>query len=686
MLKRKMILVILICSAALLSRAQGKVIDSLKQELNQTLNDTARLKTAGNLADAYTEFQADTALKYAQLELDLARKLGFRLSEAYALQQMGYILINLGNYPQSLKMLLSALVIVEDPASESKILPDKYKYAEDVYAPEMTPHQKRIDKMGRMHEFVGIVYSNGENYEKEKYHYLEARRLLKESGNLLVLSYCLGTLGRSYINLKNYDSAQITLESAVKESNQVGYRKYEGSFMLNFARLKLVSKDTAGAIMYYRAALETSSKYGYLRGVTAASLNIANFHLKHGRGDSALLYIQRGLEMAQHLNAPPLLLRSYTALADYYRVNRNNDSLVKYQDLVIKTNEGLFNSKQAQLFQSIDFDEEQKQQQKEADDHAYIARLKIYGLLLGLAAVLMITLVLWRNNLNRQKAFLALQEQKRQTDVQREKAEATLVELKSAQAQLIQSEKMASLGELTAGIAHEIENPLNFVNNFSEVNAELAGDMRTALQSGKHEEALAIAKDIEINMSKISDHGKRADDIVKAMLQHSSSGSGQKELTDINKLCEEYLRLSYHGMRARDNQFIATINSDFDSNLKPFNIIPQDLGKVLMNICNNAFYAVKERKEREGGFYEPRIFVATGRVGDKLKITVKDNGAGIPEKIKDKIFQPFFTTKPAGKGTGLGLSLSYDIMKAMGGEIKVSSKEGEWTEFTILLS
>jgi len=683
---RPKILILLCWLVATNVYGQSNNIDSLKNALAAARNDTVRLQCAGNLTDAYTEIQADSALRYCQMELDLAKELGFRLSEAYALQQMGYVLINMGNYPESLKMLLSALVIVEDPASEKKILPDQYKYGEDIFVPAMTPRQKRLDKLGRMHEFVGIVYSNGENHEKEKFHYLEAERLLKQTGNVLVSSYCNGTLGRSYINLKMYDSAEITLQKAVNESQQVGYRKYEGSFLLNFARLRLALKDTAAAIIYYRTAMQVSKEFGYLRGVTAASLALANVHMKNGRRDSALLFINQGLETAQQLNAPPLLLRSYTALSEYYRAIQNSDSLVKYQDLIVGINNQLFNSKQAQLFQSIDFDDQQKQQQKEAADRAYITRLKIYGLLLGLAAVIILAIVLWRNNRHRQRAFLALQQQKRETDIQREKAETTLVELKSAQAQLIQSEKMASLGELTAGIAHEIENPLNFVNNFSEVNAELIADMRTALQSGKNEEALAIAKDIENNMLKISDHGKRADDIVKSMLQHSSSGSGQKELTNINYLCEEYLRLSYHGMRARDKQFKATITSDFDPSLKPIDIIPQDLGRVLMNICNNAFYAVGEKKKRASDLYEPRVLVATGPASGRVKITVRDNGIGIPEKFREKIFQPFFTTMPAGKGTGLGLSLSYDIMKAMGGEIKVDSKEGEWTEFSILLN
>ena len=261
----------------------------------------------------------------------------------------------------------------------------------------------------------------------------------------------------------------------------------------------------------------------------------------------------------------------------------------------------------------------------------------------------------------------------------------SLEELKAAQAQLIQSEKMASLGELTAGIAHEIQNPLNFVNNFSEVSNELIDEMKEELEKGNYDDAKEIADDVKQNLEKINHHGKRADAIVKGMLQHSRTSSGQKEMTDINALCDEYLRLSYHGLRAKEKSFNAKFETDFDASLSKINVAPQDIGRVILNLINNAFYAVNERKKINESGYEPTIWVSTKRVNDKIEISVKDNGTGIPEKIKEKIFQPFFTTKPTGSGTGLGLSLSYDIVKSHGGEIKVESKENEGTEFIISL-
>jgi signal transduction histidine kinase len=264
-------------------------------------------------------------------------------------------------------------------------------------------------------------------------------------------------------------------------------------------------------------------------------------------------------------------------------------------------------------------------------------------------------------------------------------AENTLTDLKAAQYQLIQSEKMASLGELTAGIAHEIQNPLNFVNNFSEVNKELAEELNDEIEKGNMREVRDIARDIVENEQKISHHGKRAEAIVKGMLQHSRTNTGTKELTDINILADEYLRLAYHGLRAKDKSFNADFNLEKDENIPMIKVIPQDIGRVLLNLINNAFYAV-DKKVKEGiEGYKPIVSVSLGNQDDKIEIEVKDNGNGIPENVKEKIFQPFFTTKPTGHGTGLGLSLTYDIIKAHGGEINVVSEEGEGTNFKISL-
>ena len=262
----------------------------------------------------------------------------------------------------------------------------------------------------------------------------------------------------------------------------------------------------------------------------------------------------------------------------------------------------------------------------------------------------------------------------------------TLEELKATQAQLIQSEKMASLGELTAGIAHEIQNPLNFVNNFSEVSNELLEEMTEQLEKGNTNEAKAIANEVKMSLEKINLHGKRADGIVKSMLQHSRISNNKKEPTDINVLADEYLRLAYHGLRAKDKSFNAALKTDYDENIGLIKIISQDIGRVILNLITNAFYAVMEKKKLQPEGYEPTVTVSTKKIDNKIIVNVKDNGTGIPQRALDKIFQPFFTTKPTGQGTGLGLSLSYDIVtKGHGGELKVETKEGEYTGFSVIL-
>ncbi|MGB4844698.1 MAG: ATP-binding protein [Ferruginibacter sp.] len=286
-----------------------------------------------------------------------------------------------------------------------------------------------------------------------------------------------------------------------------------------------------------------------------------------------------------------------------------------------------------------------------------------------------------------------LEQKRKAVEETNDALQQSLDDLKAAQTQLIQSEKMASLGELTAGIAHEIQNPLNFVNNFSEVSTELVDEMNEEIEKGNLDDAKQIAQDLKQNLEKINHHGKRAGEIVKGMLQHSRTSSGQKEATDINALADEYLRLAYHGLRAKDKTFNAAMKTDYEENIGLLKIIPQDIGRVILNLITNAFYAVNEKKKMNIAGYEPVVTVTTKKLADRIEVRVKDNGNGIPEKVLDKIFQPFFTTKPTGQGTGLGLSLAFDIItKGHGGELKVETEEGEGlpagqagTEFIILL-
>jgi signal transduction histidine kinase len=292
--------------------------------------------------------------------------------------------------------------------------------------------------------------------------------------------------------------------------------------------------------------------------------------------------------------------------------------------------------------------------------------------------------MLFRNNRIKQKANDILNEKKNQI-------EKGLIELRSTQARLVQREKIASLGELTAGIAHEIQNPLNFVNNFSEVNKELLLEMKDEMKNGNLNAAAVLANSVIDNEEKIIHHGKRADAIVKGMLNHSRNSSGIKEITDINTLVDEYFRLAYHGLRAKDKSFNVSMKTEFDETIEKINVVPQDIGRVVLNLITNACYAVNERKQQRPEGYEAMVTVTTGRLSSSsgeagsVAISVKDNGGGIPDDVIDKIFQPFFTSKPTGQGTGLGLSLSYDIVEAHGAELTVITSEGEGSEFTVVL-
>ncbi len=463
---------------------------------------------------------------------------------------------------------------------------------------------------------------------------------------------------------------------------------YLGTVEMHLGDIYSVLNDESMSMNYYYKSLQTSTENNNRTTLSRLYFRLIRYHLGKGNKDSALYYSLKNLALLQTLGQVSgrevNLGDGYENVYLAYKLNKQFDSAFKYQGLALLTKDSLNSIRINNLaeFQKLTFSEQLRLENLAKEKRLYQSRVRIYTLLAGLGIFLLIALILFRNNRQKQKANKVL--------------EKTLAELKSTQSQLIQSEKMASLGELTAGIAHEIQNPLNFVNNFSEVSNELIDEMKTEFKKGDTTEGFAIADDIKQNLEKINHHGKRAADIVKGMLQHSRSSSGVKEATDINALCDEYLRLSYHGLRAKDKSFNATMITDFDESIGNINIVPQDIGRVVLNLINNAFYAASSKGvlsdlPSAGGFLDPgykhvpTVWLSTKKVGDKVFISVKDNGPGIPQKILDKIFQPFFTTKPTGQGTGLGLSLSYDIVKAHGGEIKVETKDNAGSEFVISL-
>ncbi len=674
-----------------LANAQQSFIDSLQQQIDSTKSDTAKLVLTRLISRVYSEINSDSCYVYATKSLELAKKLKLKLVEASALREIGYAQMNMGNYPRSLQTILSGLAIAQDPKSEAGALTGHYPGDDALSNHAASPHAQRLAELGFTQQILGILYGNANNNEKAMFHHREAIKWATESGNVPLQSVVNMTMARTYLNLKKPDSALLTEQKAYDQVIQSGYQRYLGSVLLNMGRIYAVMGSPRVAAEYYKKALEASAYRNYYpRGVVASNLLLAEYYHENAKRDSSLEYIRNALAVAEEMNTPELLQRCYTAMAKHYNTIKNNDSTVKYQALIIQTNGKLFDSKQAQQFKNIDFDEQQRQAQIEAAQKDYRQKMGTYALLAGLALFLFIAFILWRSSRQRKLANIQLSRQKREL-------EAALETLKTTQSQLIQSEKMASLGELTAGIAHEIQNPLNFVNNFSEVNQELLEELRNEKAKPKSERNEQLEDDlltsIEQNLEKINHHGKRADAIVKGMLQHSRASSPQKEPIDVNALVDEYLRLAYHGLRAKDKSFNTKFETDFDPLLQKIIAVPQEIGRVVLNLINNAFYSVSEKSKllQEGSFavaqgYEPKIYVSTKKMNGNAEIRVRDNGMGIPAEIADKIFQPFFTTKPAGQGTGLGLSLAYDIItKGHGGELKVTTEEGEGTEFVIVL-
>jgi signal transduction histidine kinase len=403
--------------------------------------------------------------------------------------------------------------------------------------------------------------------------------------------------------------------------------------------------------------------------------------------DSAIYFGYKALTAAQEGYYPKGVLEASQFLAAAYAAQKDSAAAFQYLSLATATRDSLFSQTKMAQLQALDVSERLRQQEQASQEAQAVQQYRSQWLTVVLAAILPVVLILWRTIRHKQKVNKRLNLQNMQIATQRNKLRETLAQLKVTQTQLVQQEKMASLGELTAGIAHEIQNPLNFVNNFAEVSGELAAELQAeAEQSAPDLRTLrGIVGELRQNLEKIHQHGRRATNIVRDMLAHARTIGGEREPTNLNTLINEHLQLAYHSFRAKDPQFKVTLVTHLAPTLGHVRAIPQALGRVLINLFNNAFYAVQQRQKVESG-YSPEVLVHTHRRNGWVQVRVRDNGLGIPPTIRDKVFQPFFTTKPAGEGTGLGLSLSYDIItKGHGGYLTVDSQVGKFTEFTFEL-
>ena len=635
--------------------AQNKTIDSLKERLSISKEDTNKVWILDDLSLSYAWSFADTGVMYGEEGLRLAQKMGFKEGEATCMSDLCYGLTILGNYSTALDWGYKSLSLFQSLRDTSGL----------VFA---------IGALGDCYRELGD-YQQALHFFHEEYRLVQ---IINERSTHLMRSV-YGNLASVYVRNNQLDSALIF---ATKSYRLV--KDWSGNlYVLGEVYYKL-GKDSL-ALSYYNQAIPFAKRNNVQKDIIDCYSGMAQVFLREGKKDSAIYYTKEALNIQWGRTYPLGLLNASQLLTNIYESENNTDSTLKYLKYTLTLKDSLFNKQKTREAQSYAFNEQLHQQELAAQQQQNITKMRTYALLFIVGIILLIAFFLYRNNRQKQKAFALLSKQKMEIDVQKQKVEQTLEELKSTQAQLIQSEKMASLGELTAGIAHEIQNPLNFINNFSEVDIELIDELYAAIRSGNTTEVEQVMDSLKNNLLKINHHGKRADAIVKGMLQHSRASTGQQEPTDINALAEEYFQLSYHGLRARDNSFNTAMESHFDENTGKINIVPQDLGRVLLNIFNNAFYAVFEKKKLRGETYSPLVILSTRKEPDRVKIMIIDNGAGIPPLIIDKIFQPFFTTKSPGQGTGLGLSLSYDIVKAHGGTISVESKENEGSKFIVTL-
>jgi len=636
--------------------------DSLQRQLRVEKNDTARVQLLCDLAQYHEYIQSDSNPYYVNKAIELSGKIGYPTGKFLALRSVFFAENLRANYPKALQIALSNVAVAKELMKDS------------LYFSSFA------------HQDIALVSREMGDSVKNAEENAVAFRLFEASGRIDGDCWPIyARISSSFLGSHPDSAIFYALKAHELAIHSLKRRTYMGLSTAGLANTYQVLGNYSSARHFYQIALQQCVQFNNVYIQARVYRDLARLFNKMGQKDSCVYFAQRALAFCEKYGFGDYGSNVGELLSKLYESQHQPDSALKYMKVMFLARDSIFGMAKFRQYQASLFDAEKNQLDVVSAAERYREQVKLY-FIVGVAFVFLILLMLmYYNNRQKQRAFKLIRRQKQETDEQKLKVEQAYSELKSTQNQLIQSEKMASLGELTAGIAHEIQNPLNFINNFSEVNRELIDDWNNEMENGNTHEAKLIAKDIFENQDKINQHGKRIDAIVKSMLQHSRESTGQKEATDINALANEYLMLAYHGFRAKDKSFNPFLYTDFDPSIGKMDIIPQDIGRVLLNIYNNSFYAIAEKKRLHPESGELSVSVTTKKSNGQIEIKVKDNGMGIPLKALDKIFQPFFTTKPTGQGTGLGLSLSYDIIKAHGGKIKVDTREGEFTEFIIQL-
>lgn len=677
------------------------------------MDDKDKIDSINKLSNSYSvKGNFEGAMKFAREALLLAKTTKDKEGQAKAYFSIGAVYKYQFNYPEAFKHYFIALHLMKETGNKKNIAFAYYNIAGLYYIQgnygehlknqfeALRHYEEAKDKRGVaacLHG-IGTVYLLLNNNTEAERHLLKGLEVRKEIGDRFGVAQSYNSIGQVYANKGNYEGALKNHLAAMEIFREPGAPNWGipfsyfriGSVYKKMGEVAQSKKDSGSATHLFTRALENfrassiaSEKAGNKKDVADAYVQLGNVNLMLKKFSTAGDYLQKALDISIAVKDKEAAKDSYYSLSTLESAQGNHEQALSAYKNYILYRDSLLNDEhtresiQAEIKYNL-YKEEAEEQRKKNQ------RVFVIGSLILLVLVfLLVAYIQWRHSEQKQKANALLL-------LQKEELQNTLTELKTTQAQLVQREKMASLGELTAGIAHEIQNPLNFVNNFSEVSIELLDELREGpfqqIPGEDKREADEMAGALTDNLQKISFHGKRADAIVKSMLQHSRKSNGQKEPVDINALAEEYLRISYNGLRARDKTFNVKLETKLDPSIGKVDVIPQDIGRVLLNLYNNACYSVTQKKKSLNGTFEPLVSLTTRKVGNMVEIGIKDNGTGIPSDVLDKIYQPFFTTKPSGQGTGLGLSLSYDIItKGHGGELEVETKEGEYAAFIIRL-
>ncbi len=693
--------------------AQPANISQLKNKLkaleqrNLDTPDTAYINTLNDLGFIYADSYPDSAFNLLQNTEKYNKAINYDKGEVHRLGVLGNAYQTKGNFIKALENYEEALAIANHKKIKKEVATitanialvylnqGNYPLALDKFYKSLETAEKEGDKALVRNNLnnIGIIQFYQGNMDEAAEAYQKTIDLSAELKDTTSIIFGYNNLGEVSIEQNKLAQALEQLNKAYQlaEKKQVPDLQIAVDNSLGNTYYRLDSLEKAAS--HFNDALKLAERISNARALCKANIGLANIKYKQGLFNEGLVNALNALGLANDMGQAQLQRDANKVVADFYEKLGDENKALNYFKSYKTFSDSLVNienERQAANFKAgYEFSKKELQFEKEASQQRWI----IFSIIAALLSLLIITVNIFRNRKKLNKTNEELHQKNKLIEGQKIQAEETLAQLKETQTQLIHAEKMASLGELTAGIAHEIQNPLNFVNNFSEVNNELITELKNEILKPESEKDEALVSelltDIADNLNKINNHGKRADAIVKGMLQHSRSSSGQKEPTDINALCDEYLRLSYHGLRAKDKSFNATLKTDFDESIGKVNVLTQELGRVILNLLTNAFYAVDEKKKSKDSLhetqnenaYEPTVSISTKKISNdnqnKISITVSDNGNGIPKEVLEKIFQPFFTTKPTGKGTGLGLSMSYDIItKGHNGTIEVETKVG----------